>query len=183
MGNLYTNTDGLVQHYGTRTSTEYALSRAPEAAGAVKEIILDFDFNHIGLTTATFFDQDADNDGTNDSPSTAHAAIPAGSYIKSATLLVKTAFVGATAALNIGTYQADGTAIDADGVDAAIAVGSIDAVGDVIACDGAQVGASISNTAPSGSSDDGIYLAVDADTAVFTAGEARLVVEYITPRA
>lgn len=181
MGTLSTNNDGLVRHYGTRSTSEYAVTRRPCKGGAIQELILDFDFNHIGLTTATFFDQDANGDGTNDSPSTAHAAMPAGSVLLRALLVVKDAFAGASAALNIGTYQADGTAIDADGIDAAIAVGSLGA-GAAIACNGAEVGTTVTNTAPSGSEDDGVYIAVDADTALFTAGSARLVIEYITPR-
>lgn len=106
-------------------------------------------------------------------PAANDAYIPAGSYIKNAYLIVETAFAGATAVLNIGTYQKDGTTIDADGIDAAIAVTAIDAANDVVVCDGAQVGGVVTVGA------NDAYVKVDYDTAAFTAGKAKLYVEYI----
>ena len=80
---------------------------------------------------------------------------------------------GAYAALNIGLQTAAGVAIAAQGIDAAIAVTAIDAIGDVVACNGANVGGVVSvGTAPA-------YVSLDYDTAAFTAGTAKLVIEYI----
>jgi putative methionine-R-sulfoxide reductase with GAF domain len=102
------------------------------------------------------------------------AYIPAGAYITSAYLIVETAFAGATAQLNVGLYEKDGTVIDADGIDATIAVTAIDAAGDVVACDGAAVGGVVvADTA------NDMYVAVDYDTAAFTAGKGKLIVEFI----
>lgn len=99
--------------------------------------------------------------------------IPAGSYITDAYLIVKTGFAGTNATLNIGLQKADGTAIDADGIDAVIAVTALTA-GKAVASDGALV----RGTATVGA--DNAYLSFDYDTAAFTAGAAKLVVEYIT---
>ena len=100
------------------------------------------------------------------------AVIPVDALLKSATLFVTTAFAGATAALDIGTYNADANdAADDDGIDSAIAVGSL-TDGAVITCDGADVGTVCDGT-------DGWKIGASYDTAAFTAGEATLVIEYV----
>lgn len=107
-------------------------------------------------------------------PDANDAFIPAGSYIKNAYLIVETAFTsGGAATLNIGTYQSDGTAIDADGIDAAIALAALNAGDKVVVCDGVQVG----GTTTVGSNK--AYVEFDYDTAAYTAGKAKLYVEYI----
>ena len=94
-------------------------------------------------------------------PAANDAFIPAGSYVKNAYLVIETAFTSA------------GAAIDADGIDAAIALTAIDAAGDVVVCDGAQVGGVV--TVGSANA----YVKVNYGTAAFTAGKAKLYVEYI----
>lgn len=101
------------------------------------------------------------------------AVIPAGSVILGATLVMTDAATSdGSATLTIGTYNAAGTAIDADGIDAAIALTAIDADGDVVRCDGAQA-AGVAG-----------YLSADAHvgliygTAAFTAGAAMLIISY-----
>jgi len=106
-------------------------------------------------------------------PEANDAFIPAGSYITSAYLIVDTAFAGATATVNIGLYEADGTAIDAVGIDEDIAITAIDADGDVVVCNGSYVG----GVTTVGSAD--AYIEVDYDTAALTAGSGKLIVEYI----
>lgn len=99
--------------------------------------------------------------------------IPAGSYITDAYLIVTTGFTGTNATLNIGLQTAAGAAIDADGIDATIAVADL-AAGKAVLCNGALVrGTATVGSAPA-------YLSIDYDTAAFTAGAAKLVVEYIT---
>lgn len=100
--------------------------------------------------------------------------IPAGSIIVNADLVVTTAFTsGGAAALNIGTYNAAGTAVAATGIDSAIALTAIDAIGEVVQCDGTLVsGTATVGTAP-------VYIGWDADTALYTAGAAKLIIEYI----
>ena len=100
--------------------------------------------------------------------------LPAGAAIQRVTVLMKEAATsGGSATLDIGTYVADGSAIDADGIDADIALTAIDADNDVVVCDGALVGGIFSTGAsPS-------YIVPTYETAAFTAGRAKIVVEYI----
>ena len=102
------------------------------------------------------------------------AMIPAGAIIVNADLVITTAATsGGSATLTIGTYNAAGTAVDADGIDAAIALTAIDADGDVVQCDGAQVSGVVTvGSAP-------VYIGALYGTAAFTAGSAVLIVEYI----
>lgn len=104
------------------------------------------------------------------------AGIPDGAYIVSATLYVTTAFVGATATLDIGLFNDDGdgtySANDVDGIDAAIAVGSLTADAE-IACNGALVGTTVAGTG-----NRHLYVSTGYNTAAFTAGEADLVIKY-----
>jgi len=103
------------------------------------------------------------------------AFIPAGSFITSASLIVTTAFTsGGSATLTIGAYQQDGTTVDADGIDATVALAAL-AANKGVACDGALVG----GTATVGAND--VYIEANYGTAAFTAGEAKLVIEYIEP--
>lgn len=96
--------------------------------------------------------------------------IPANARIITATLRVHTAFAGGTS-YNLGLYEADGTVIDADGIDAAVATAAIDAVGESVVCDGALVG----NTAGIGTAAGQVVIAA---TGTFTAGKATLEVEF-----
>jgi hypothetical protein len=96
--------------------------------------------------------------------------IPADALLESAKLFVTTAFVGATATMDIGTYDASsGAAIDDNGVAAALAVASL-SDNAVIACAGALIGTVLAANSKIG---------VSYNTAAFTAGEATLVVEYV----
>jgi hypothetical protein len=97
--------------------------------------------------------------------------IPANSLIIGATLQVYTAFVGASAVLDIGTWNASTFAeIDDDGIDAAIATATL-VDNYVVACDGGQIGASVGAA-------DAVVVA-QYDTAAFTAGEAILTIRYL----
>lgn len=110
-----------------------------------------------------------------DTPQDHDAFIPAGSYITGASLIVTTAFTsGGSATLTLGTYQQDGTVVDADGIDATVALAAL-AANKAVACDGAAVG----GTATVGAND--VYVEAIYGTAAFTAGEAKLVIEYIEP--
>lgn len=98
------------------------------------------------------------------------ASIPAGSYITSASLVVKTAAAGGTS-VTIGLINAAGADIDADGIDAAVATADL-AANKAVACDGALVGGTATIGAAAG------YVDIDV-TGTFTAGELLLVIEYI----
>ena len=98
--------------------------------------------------------------------------IPAGSLIKRADLVMTTAATsGGSATLTIGTYNAAGTAIDADGIDATVALTAIDAIGETVRCDGAHltVGGYIADNA---------YIGAIYGTAAYTAGVGKLYIEY-----
>jgi hypothetical protein len=102
------------------------------------------------------------------------AVIPAGAVILGATLVVTDAATsGGAATVTIGTYNAAGTAIDADGIDATVAITAIDADNDVVRCDGAQA------TGVGGKLAVDAYIGALYASAAFTAGTAKLVVEYI----
>ncbi len=155
MGTLYTNADGLVEHFGTRDSENH---RAGETAqkGFLKQAIVYITGANVEATQTG-------------NKLAGGAVIPSGAHITKATLWVTTAFAGTNAALNIGTYGYDDlAAVDADGIDAAIAVTSLTDNAE-IACDGAQVDTVLA---------EAVYVGVDYDTAAFTAGSARLVIEY-----
>lgn len=153
----YTNADGL------RVLTRGDQGTVRKGGGtADHQLVLEFDLTALG-TSISVSDIDVYD-----------AVIPAGAVITDAVLVMTDAATsGGSATLTIGTYTAAGAAIDADGIDAAIALAAIDADNDVVRCDGAQV--------------DGVggKLAADAHvkaiygTAAFTAGTAKLVIEYI----
>lgn len=97
------------------------------------------------------------------------AFIPSGAIITAAYIVVDTAFTsGGSATLDIGTKQKAGTNIDDDGIDAAVAVAAL-AANAVIECDGALV--------PGQTTADS-YIMFTYNTAAFTAGAARVIIEY-----
>ena len=97
--------------------------------------------------------------------------IPAGSVILGATLVMTTgATSGGSATLTIGTYNAAGTAIDADGIDATVAVAALGANA-TVRCDGAHLTTGGYLTANA-------YIGAIYGTAAFTAGAGKLIVEF-----
>lgn len=169
--NLWTNEDGLPVRFGRESSGyERAKMRRVVTAGELQELTCEFSFdNLIG------FDADANNDGTLDSFERSAIAIPMGpqgTFLVSATLYVTEDWASAdVATLTLGTYEKDGTAIDANGIDDAIAVAALD-LGDVVACDGAQIGTLLDP-------DDGPHYLRATVANTWTTGKAKLVVRYI----
>ena len=153
----YTNSDGL---YILTDGDQGVPALTGNAEYGCKYLVREFTFADIATAIAT--------------PAVNEAYLPANSYITKATMLVNTAFVGATGTLNIGLVTVTGGTIDLDGIDAAIAVTAIDAIGDVVACNGALVAGVLGV----GTAD--AYVSFDWDTAAFTAGAATLVIEYLT---
>lgn len=156
----YTNADGLRVLTG---SDQGAIKYQGTAATGMRQVlVVDLpDFTAIG---SSFGSSNID---------VQNPYIPAGSVILSATLLIQTAATsGGSATLTIGTYNAAGTAIDADGIDATIALTAIDGDGDTVRCDGAHltVGGYVSANA---------YIGAIYGTAAFTAGKAKLYIEYV----
>lgn len=170
----YENTAGLgvLNHYGARV-VESERAGVVGTKGALNEYRKTFDYSDVVGNAASVAFSDIN---------LYEPAIPSGAIITKATLMVTTAFVGASATLNIGLYYNNSGAlgtIDADGIDATIAVTAIDADGDLIACDGAYVSNGSNTTAKQLA--NAAYIICDSDTADFTAGAAELLVEYYVP--
>lgn len=160
-GSTWTNQDGLYVGYGTR-KVENNSSMAHSDRGAIQTLSMKIYGPDLGDAVAA---ADLEN----------AAVIPADALLLDATLFVTTAFAGATATLDIGTYNAsDNTADTDDGVDSAIAVAAL-VDNAVITCDGAQLGAVCDGTG-------GWKLGASYDTAAFTAGEGTLIVRYAVNR-
>ncbi len=158
----WTNSDGLVVRFGTDKGTEKNSGTTED--GVHRTLVHKFAFGDIANTDVTAADPES-------------PFLPADSVITRATLYVTTAFVGATATLDIGLKVAAGTNTDDDGIDGLIAVTALDAIGDTINCNGAYV-ASVGNLTGLRITADQ-YIMTTWDTAAFTAGAATLVVEYL----
>ena len=155
----YVNADGLEVLTAGEQGT--AAKRGTSLSSQKKSLVMTITGTEVPSSVATPQDHDA--------------FIPAGSYITSASLIVTTAFTsGGSATLTIGTYEQDASVVDADGIDATIAVADLVA-NKAVACNGAAVG----GTATVGGAD--VYVEAIYGTAAFTAGEAKLVIEYIEP--
>lgn len=182
----YTNADGLIQRSGPLL-VEDQLPRTTEDS-YVREIVADIFYSTAsgsvnGLMLPTF-DQDAGGGTTPDSFSGRQACIPAGATILSAVLVVNTTFAGGTN-LAIGTYTKAGVAIDADGIfttsNLTVAANKLDA-GKVWSADGVDVirtSGSFDGSCVDGSNEAYLYV---TPTGTFTAGSARLIVQYIPKR-
>jgi hypothetical protein len=164
--NTWTNQDGLIVGFGTH-SVDNNVPAEDAGNGSVKVAKL--------LITGTALEDTV----TVASLPPQSVRIKRGARITRAFLQVVTAFTsGGAATLDIGTFAADATADDADGIDAAVALTAIDAIGEMVSCDGALVGATVAAGATSNSD---VIIAASYNTAAFTAGTAILTVEYVEP--
>ncbi len=155
----YTNADGL----RVLTNDDQGAVKTQGTAGAAQHqsIVMDITFTALGTTFG------ASNIDVN------NPVIPANSVITSATLVMTSAATsGGTPTLDIGTYNAAGTAIDADGIDAAIALTAIDGTGETVRCDGAHLTTAGLITADA-------YIGVIRSATVYTGGVGKLYIEYI----
>lgn len=155
----YTNADGL----RVLTNADQGAVKTQGTAGndPVQVLVVDLTFTGIGSSFG------ASNIDLN------NPYIPAGSLIKRADLVMTTAATsGGAATLTLGTYNAAGTAIDADGIDAAVALTAIDAIGETVRCDGAHL-------TTGGYVAENAYIGAIYGTAAYTAGVGKLYVEYV----
>lgn len=157
---VWSNGDGLVVGFGTRTTVKTG-SHVIGEHGATEKVYLRIRGEDLADAVSATGDQIVQA-----------PVIPNGATILSATIKVTEAFVGATAVLDVGLYDKDGTIVDDDGIDAAVAVAAL-TLGAEIACDGADVNTVVATTG-------GVKVAASYDTAAFTAGEAIIEVEYAT---
>ncbi len=159
MGTTHTNDDGLIRNYGTRL-IEDTNAATVSMDGYDGQLVVDFDFT----TTGTVGYQAAQ---------AANALIPAGSVIKDIHMVVGTAWLGGTS-LALDFEDSAGATTPAAGL-AAVAQASLIA-GSAHQGAGASIGADI----PSANSDIGLNTTV---VGTFTAGDAKVVINYIKPRA
>jgi len=162
----WTNSDGLQVPFGQDQARETAsLAGKNSNNGPLGYLVFDLNFDDLPTYTA-----DLNNDGTNNGFSDSDAYVPAGSYITRAWIVVETAFAGGTS-YDLGLYQQDGTVIDADGLDAAVAVA------DMAAAEAVDMNGQLVATQDSIGTADG-YVVVAA-TGTYTAGKAKVIIEYI----
>lgn len=157
------SSQGTAQHYGPRDTND-GLDNSVSTMGLTQQRELYFDFAqaNAGLPVT-----DADEDA-------GVLVIPANSIVTAAYLEVSTAFTsGGSATLELGIETVAGGTVDANGLDT-IAVAALTALSWTV-LDGAIVGATV------GTAD--VQISIDDATAVFTAGQGRLIVEYIVPTA
>lgn len=155
----YTNADGL--RVLTNDDQGAVKTQGTAVSGMKQVVVVDLTLTSLGTTFG------ASNIDLN------NPVIPAGSLITRADLVMTTAATsGGAATLTIGTYNAAGTAIDADGIDATVALTAIDAIGETVRCDGAHLttGGYIAENA---------YIGAIYATAAFTAGVGKLYIEYV----
>lgn len=166
---MWYNDDGLQVRSGLEQSGAVRNKfKSNHTDGIVKELVAKVAWNNM-----PGFDFDKNNDGTLDSFDKNNVYIPVRALVLDARILITTAFLtSSSAVLNIGTYQQDGTAISATGIDAAIAAGGL-LIDTAVVCDGAQIGTLM----PTYNS----YLRVYQTVGTFTAGVATVVVRYMEP--
>lgn len=155
MTTRHTHADGLVQRYGPYTGDNKVAGEV-RTDGVERQLVLEFSYDDLPAPRAS---------------DTSQGYIPAGALVTSAYLFVDTAFADGTA-LAIGTEQLDGTDIDIDGfLDTTNGATANLGAGVVLILAGVDVGTVVSATLDA-------YPKVTA-TGTFTAGSARLVINYI----
>lgn len=156
-GNTEINSDGLAVRFGRDQGARGSRAGVTRTAGKISELVLT-----VELTGAarTIFTMDRNNDGTLDGFAVGlDTPIPANAKIISVDEIVNTAAAGTTPDHTVGTFQVDGTVIDADGLIVA-----------TTGADGALVGTEVAQDS---------YVSV-VTTGTHTAGNVTLVVRYMT---
>jgi len=169
----WTNSDGLVVGFGPHTEDNDVAAVYQSAGGFVTA--------QVEYTLADLPDTFA---AANRKPQ--EIIIPRGSVIKNAWLHTLAAAVSAGGGtLDIGTWGTNDSADDVDGLVADATVAEIGVIGSVIKLDGPLVAdaatAAADQQAVGTTSNSDVVLCASYETAVFTAGKVRLVVEYLPP--
>jgi len=171
----YTNNDGLLVEAGAQGTQYRGVHQETHNDGDINTLSISWSFDRLPR-----FDQDAGGGTTPDSFSARLAFIPANSLVTDVYTIITTAFAGGTSYV-MGTYQRDGTVIDADGfyTGTELATAGMNTKGKILLPDGVDV------RRTSGTFDDLVlhisqdaYVLVTA-TGTFTAGAARTVIQYI----
>jgi hypothetical protein len=155
----YNNADGL----RVITNDDQGIAKTQGTASKAMRQVLVADVTFTGIKS-TFGAVDID---------LLNPVIPANSMIIAATLVMTTAAAsGGAATLDIGTYNAAGTAINATGLVAASALATVNTAGATVRAAGAQVTTASLVTADA-------YIGLKFNAAAYTAGVGKLYVEYI----
>ena len=167
MSNQWYNADGLLVETSRSRKREFNQPKQVVTAGHVQEIKFPFDLALLG--TGTTFSTDRNNDGTKDGFNTGDVFIPDQAHVLSAEVFMfDTAAAGGTA-ITVGTFQENGTAIDADGfVTAAVATNAAMAANARLAGNGSQINTAMTQSA---------YVGLVA-TGTFTAGKGYVLIRY-----
>lgn len=114
MTNTWYNADGLLVEYGRSRKREKNQPKAVNTDGHIVEVKFPFDLSvH---TTGTTYTTDRNNDGTKDGFNGGDTFIPDQAHILSAEVFMFDTAGASGTAITVGTFQEDGTAIDADGL-------------------------------------------------------------------
>lgn len=156
----YTNADGL----RVLTNDDQGAVKTQGTSSKAMRQVLVVDIPAFTAIKTTFGAADIDLN---------NPVLPANSVIMAATLVMTaSATSGGAATLDIGTYNAAGSAVSATGIDSAIALTAIDAIGETVRCDG-----TLTTTGSPATVDT--YIGLKWNTAAYTAGAGKLYIEYI----
>lgn len=156
----YTNADGL----RVLTNDDQGAVKTQGTSSKAMRQVLVVDIPAFTAIKTTFGAADIDLN---------NPVLPANSVIMAATLVMTAgATSGGAATLDIGTYNAAGSAVSATGIDSAIALTAIDAIGETVRCDG-----TLTTTGSPATVDT--YIGLKWNTAAYTAGAGKLYIEYI----
>lgn len=172
MADSWFNADGLNVEYGRKLARKRNEAHATKNFGDLQELVWDIDFAKLPAG-GTLFTTDRNNDGTNDGFNTGDTFIPDQAHIRSVTLYMTDEAAAGGTSITVGTYQVNGTAIDADGLlkPATGITASMGANAD-LAGDGDQIGTALTQKG---------YLGLTT-VGTFTAGKGRLVITYALGR-
>lgn len=160
------NADGLDVKWGRALSRDKNKAQVVNTLGHVVEVKIPFDLTGPARTS---FTTDRNNDGTLEGFNLGDTFIPDQAHILSCEIfMTDTAAAGGTA-VTIGTFQVDGTAIDADGLmTAAVATNAAMAANVRLAGNGALINTGVTQRS---------FLGL-VTTGTFTAGRGYALVRY-----
>jgi hypothetical protein len=117
MSTQWFNADGLKVDFGRENTVKNFRPYAVKTDGVTTEVIFKFDLSDQTVFAAgTTFSTDRDNDGSVDGFNTGDFYIPDQHFIESAVIYMSDTAGASGTNISVGTYQVDGTAIDADGL-------------------------------------------------------------------
>ena len=176
------NADGLVvkfpQYYAS-PAQRVNNQRQVSTMGSIQTLEIDYDLSLIGAGN-TSYTTDITNAGTLNGFNLGDPYLPANSSVLRCTMVATSAHTGGTS-FTVGTYRQSGTAVAATGLITATegVIANVAAAGQRIYGAGALV-STTAGTAGVGTSN--VYVGITV-TGTFTAGQGKIIIEYIDPGA